>query len=240
MNTGSVTTDVRESALASLPWLVNGTLEGDEALAARAAVGHELEARRQLREIEALAAIVREAPLLAANAGLGFERLRAAIDGAGGATAASGVDGATAASGAGDGCALDRNWARPTQPVPIPPTPARSRHRGLALAAGVLLALLARESAHEPSFVASYRTLTSAPESKPTLALRVVFDSTLDAAAIDARLASHGARRVGEVGAHGAVQVELARAGASGNAVDELAAALARDPAVRLVGASPP
>ena len=200
----------REAALASLPWLVNGTLSGDEAAAARTAIGTDLEARRMHRELEALAAIVRAAPLLDANAGLGFERLRAALD------------------HDGDAPQLDRNWARPTRPRPIPPQPARLRHLGLALAAGVLLAAFAIELAREPSFAPDYRTLTTAPAAG---SLRVVFDAALDAESIDAVLARHGARRIGPVGANNVVQVEAGDPAA-------LAEALAREPAVRLVGAA--
>ncbi|HET9482350.1 MAG TPA: hypothetical protein VFO79_00215 [Xanthomonadales bacterium] len=201
--------DRREAALASLPWLVNGTLSGDEAAAARAAIGTDLEARRMHRELEALAAIVRSAPLLDANAGLGFERLRAALDD-------------------GEAPRLDRNWARPTRPRPIPPQPARLRHLGLALAAGVLLAVFTIELAREPSLAPDYRTLTTAPASS---GLRVVFDAALDAEGIDAVLARHGARRIGPVGANNVVQVDAGDPAA-------LAEALAREPAVRLVGAA--
>jgi hypothetical protein len=194
-----------EAVLELLPWLVNGTLDGDEATRARAATGTDLEARRQLRELEALAAIVRDAPLLDASAELGFERLNHQ---------------------------LDRNWAKPTRVLPPPPQARRIAHRGLALAAGVLLALFANEVAFEPSLVPSFRALTEAPAQA---SLHVVFDASLDAAAIDARLAAHGATRVGPVGAGNRVEVDPGGADRAA-----LAAALGRDPAVRLVGGAAP
>ncbi len=196
-----------DATLLSLPWLVNGTLAGEEAAAARTAIGTDLEARRQHRELQALAAMVGDAPLLDANAVLGFERLRRAIDGA-------------------SGHVLDRNWARPTRVVPIPP--ARGLKRTLALAAGVLLALVATESAREPGFAPAYTALTRPATDAATL--RVVFAATLDEAAIDARLAALGARRVGPVGAQNTVTVATAP-----EARTAVATALARDPDVRLV-----
>ena len=202
-----------DATLAALPWLVNGTLAGEEAARARVAIGSSLEARRQHRELEALAVVVRDAPLLDANAELGFENLRAALD-----------------AGAP---ALERNWALPTRarPVPMPP-PVRNRHRWIALAAGVLLSLYAIRSAYEPSFDPAYRALTRSAAADASL--RVVFDASLDDAAIDARLAAYGARRLGPVDANRGVRVVPGDTGA-----ERLAAALARDPAVRLVGAVP-
>jgi hypothetical protein len=195
-----------EAVLELLPWLVNGTLDGDEMQRARAATGTDLEARRQLRELEALAAVVRDAPLLDASPELGFERLKHQ---------------------------LDRNWAKPTRVLPPPPQQARRiAHRGLALAAGVLLALFANEVAIEPSLAPSFRALTEAPAHAN---LHVVFDAALDAAAIDARLAAHGATRVGPVGAGNRVEVDPGGADRAA-----LAAALGRDPAVRLVGGAAP
>ena len=195
-----------DAVLELLPWLVNGTLDGDEAQHARAATGTDLEARRQLRELEALAAIVRDAPLLDASPELGFERLKHQ---------------------------LDRNWAKPTRVLPPPPQARRIAHRGLALAAGVLLALFANQVAFEPSLLPSFRALTQAPAESTTL--HVVFDASLDAAAIDARLAAHGATRVGPVGAGNRVEVDPGEGDSAA-----LAAALGRDPAVRLVGGTAP
>ena len=199
-----------QAALALLPWLVNDTLGEDDTSSARELLGRSLDARRQKRELEALAQVVRAAPLVPAHAELGLERLRARL---------------------GEAPAFERNWARPTRPQPAPPP--KAWHRGAAIAAGLVLALLASEAAREPTLEPEYRALTTAPAGAATL--RVVFDATLDAAAIDARLAAHGARRVGAIGARNVVAVEVADARSRA----KLAAALARDPAVRLVGDAP-
>ena len=76
MNTGAR----REELYELLPWLENGTLDGDEREAVRALLASDLDANRQVRELRVLHAAVADEPIMATNMAMNLRRLYARLD----------------------------------------------------------------------------------------------------------------------------------------------------------------
>ena len=69
-----------EHAVPLLPWLANGTLDGEERERVERHVRHCLPCRAELAEQTKLRAAVRRQPVVPLSAEAGFERLRARLD----------------------------------------------------------------------------------------------------------------------------------------------------------------